>query len=84
MKKTITIIFIILTMIFSSNTYIYAKNEGWVYKNNQWFYYENDQLCTGLLEIDEKLYYLDENNCGVMYSSKWKNVEGEWYYFSKN
>ena len=84
MKKTITIIFIILTMIFSSNTYIYAKNEGWVYKNNQWFYYENDQLCTGLLEIDEKLYYLDENNCGVMYSSKWKNVEGDWYYFSKN
>ena len=37
MKKTITIIFIILTMIFSSNTYIYAKNEGWVNKNNQWF-----------------------------------------------
>lgn len=58
---------------------------GWLQIGDNWYYLsdENGSMAVGLVEIKRMKYFFDPES-GIMASRCWKEVDGQWYWFSSS
>ncbi|MBA2914640.1 peptidoglycan amidohydrolase family protein [Limosilactobacillus frumenti] len=64
------------------------NSSSWKWINNNWYYMNPDShiMETGLQNINNATYYLNEQHDGTYGAMKtgWQNVNNNWYYFANN